>query len=83
MPPDQAAALKATADDNRRALRLSAKAERAAVAAAEAANAAGPSNITNNITNNIHFHAPVQVASAQPRLQTGAITDFFKRPRRE
>lgn len=86
VPPEQAAALKARADADRRALRLSAKAERAAQAAAAAAVAseAGPSSVTNNnvinVTNNFNFAppaAPPDDETAKRQRLCGDLRGFF------
>jgi hypothetical protein len=79
--PGAAAALKQQAIADRRTLRLSAKAERAALAAAEAAArpppAAAPQvvNNNNNITFNIHYHSE----EATKRRRVGDIRGFFSK----
>ena len=79
-PPAEAAKRKAAALVDLRALRLSAKAERAAQAAAQAPAPAPVINITINNTKNItnHNHLCMDEESVK-RRRLGDISGFFKK----
>jgi hypothetical protein len=80
-PPAEAAKRKATAVQERRALRLSAKAARAAQAAAQAPAPAPAPVINNNyitINNTNHNHLCMDEESVK-RRRLGDISGFFKK----